>query len=88
MPTVVEEPSSAPAQRTSRAGRNLPAAIGVGAGLIVVLLVGLFLVPPVVALLAAAAAGLGVWEVCGALARGGIKMPCCRWPPSSAGPRR
>ncbi|MCT1590457.1 phosphatidate cytidylyltransferase [Kocuria palustris] len=75
MPTVVGEPSSAPAQRTSRAGRNLPAAIGVGAGLIVVLLVGLFLVPPVVALLAAAAAGLGVWEVCGALARGGIKVP-------------
>lgn len=75
MPTVVEEPSPAPAQKTSRAGRDLPAAIGVGAGLIIVLLVGLFLAPPVVAALAAAAAGVGVWEVCGSLARGGIKVP-------------
>ena len=75
MPTVVEEPSPAPAQKTSRAGRDLPAAIGVGAGLIIVLLVGLFLAPPVVAALAATAAGVGVWEVCGSLARGGIKVP-------------
>lgn len=75
MPSVVDGPSSGPAQKTSKAGRNLPAAIGVGAGLVVVLIVGLFIAPPLVALLAAAAAGLGVWEICGSLARGGIKVP-------------
>lgn len=75
MPTVVDEPSPAPAQKSARAGRDLPAAIGVGAGLILVLLVGLFAAPPLVALLAAAAAGLGVWEICGSLAHGGIEVP-------------
>ena len=74
MPAVIDGPSPAP-QRTSRAGRNLPAAIGVGVGLLGVLLLGLYVLPPLLALIAAAAAGLGVWEVCRSLEHGGIRVP-------------
>ena len=45
----------------SRAGRNLPAAVAVAVVLIGALVTGLFFVPLVLALLAGAAAGIGVW---------------------------
>ncbi|MDO4254987.1 MAG: phosphatidate cytidylyltransferase [Kocuria sp.] len=64
-----------PATQQSRAGRDLPAAVGVAVVLLTMLLTGLFLYPPVVAMLAGAAAALGVYEVCRALEHGGIKIP-------------
>ena len=48
--------------RSAKAGRNLPAAIGVGVGFGVLLVLGLMYQPIFVAL-AAAAAGLGAWEI-------------------------
>ena len=48
--------------RSAKAGRNLPAAIGVGVGFGVLLVLGLIYQPIFVAI-AAAAAGLGAWEI-------------------------
>ena len=48
--------------RSAKAGRNLPAAIGVGVGFGVLLVLGLIYQPIFVAV-AAAAAGLGAWEI-------------------------
>lgn len=76
MPSVknaAETPPAAPKQ--SRAGRDLPAAIGVAVVLLAALGIGLFVYPPVVALLAGGAAALGVYEVSRALAHAGIKIP-------------
>lgn len=83
MPPVknaAETPPAAPKQ--SRAGRDLPAAIAVAVVLLAALGIGLFVYPPVVALLAGAAAALGVYEVCRALAHAGIKIPVI---PATAG---
>lgn len=70
------------APKQSRAGRDLPAAIGVAVVLLTALGIGLFVYPPVIALLAGAAAALGVYEVCRALAHAGIKIPVI---PAAAG---
>jgi len=78
-PAVQERRHTAP----SRAGRNLPAAVGVALVLIGTLLVGLFAVPVVLALLAGAAAGIGVWEVGRSLRYRGIVIP--RTPAVAAG---
>ena len=59
----------------SKAGRNLPAAIAVAVALIATLLVGLFLFPLVLALLAGTAAGIGVWEIARSLSYRGIGIP-------------
>ena len=59
----------------SKAGRNLPAAIAVALILIATLLVGLFLFPLVLALLAGTAAGIGVWEIARSLSYRGIQIP-------------
>ncbi|WP_431813190.1 phosphatidate cytidylyltransferase [Kocuria sp. cx-455] len=59
----------------SKAGRNLPAAIAVAVVLIATLLVGLFLFPLVLALLAGTAAGIGVWEIARSLSYRGIAIP-------------
>lgn len=59
----------------SKAGRNLPAAITVALVLIATLLVGLFLFPVVLALLAGTAAGIGVWEIARSLSYRGIRIP-------------
>lgn len=67
----------------SRAGRNLPAALGVGAALITLLLVGILVLPLVLALLAGTAAGIGVWEVGRSLRFRGIVIP--RVPAVTAG---
>ncbi|KAA9393565.1 phosphatidate cytidylyltransferase [Kocuria coralli] len=78
MPAVDHEAqpeSGGAAPKPSRAGRDLPAAIAVGVGLLVMLGLGLFVVPPLIALLAAAAASLGVFELCRSLAHGGIRIP-------------
>lgn len=49
--------------KKSKAGRNLPAAIGVGVVLGALVVIGLFYVPWLLVALAAAAAGVGTWEV-------------------------
>ncbi len=67
----------------SRAGRNLPAAVGVAVVLIGTLLVGLFVQPLVLALFAGTAAGIGVWEVGRSLRYRGIVIP--RVPAVTAG---
>ena len=59
----------------SRAGRNLPAAVAVAVVLIGALLAGLFFVPLLVALIAGAAAGIGVWEIARSLRFRGIGIP-------------
>ena len=56
------DPSTSP-RKQSKAGRDLPAAIGVGASLVVVVIIGLFFVPLVIVALAALAAAVGTWEV-------------------------
>lgn len=64
--------------KKSKAGRNLPAAIGVGVVLGALVVIGLFYVPWLLVALAAAAAGVGTWEVVNGLnhKRGmGIPLP-------------
>ncbi|GAA1484464.1 phosphatidate cytidylyltransferase [Brachybacterium fresconis] len=56
-------------------GRNLPAAIAVGAGLGVVLLCTLFLLPQAFPVLVAAVMVLAVLELTRALAQGGLEVP-------------
>ncbi|HEX5542171.1 MAG TPA: phosphatidate cytidylyltransferase [Micromonospora sp.] len=46
-----------------RAGRNLPAAIGVGLGLAAIILVPLFLFPPAFIAVIAVAVSIGIWEM-------------------------
>ncbi|WP_433296931.1 phosphatidate cytidylyltransferase [Actinoplanes sp. CA-030573] len=59
----------------SRAGRNLPAAIAVGVGLILVVLGSLFVWWPAFLGLIAVAAGLGVWEMTRAIRKTGAEPP-------------
>lgn len=63
------------AQRTSRAGRNLPAAIGVGVVLAVIGIGSLFIVKDVFVLLLVVALGAGLWELARALRVGGTIIP-------------
>ena len=67
----------------SRAGRNLPAAVGVAVVLLGTLLVGLFVQPVVLALFAGTMAGIGVWEVGRSLSFRDIDIP--RFPAVTAG---
>ncbi len=61
---------------TPKAGRNLPAAIGVGLFLLVVVLGGLLFLPLGFVLVTTAFAVLGVWEIFRALdANGGTRLP-------------
>ncbi|MDO5678519.1 MAG: phosphatidate cytidylyltransferase [Propionibacteriaceae bacterium] len=60
-------------QKKSRAGRNLPAAIGVGVALFAVVAVGLVWLPWLFIAFAAAALGLGVVEIKNALLRKGMR---------------
>ncbi|MEU5550834.1 MULTISPECIES: phosphatidate cytidylyltransferase [unclassified Micromonospora] len=62
-------------QTPSRAGRNLPAAIAVGASLGAATLLPLFLYTPAFLLLIAAAYGVGIWEMSRAVRRGGARVP-------------
>ncbi len=61
---VTEQPPAS----TSRAGRNLPVAIGVGAGLGALVLASLFVRKEAFLGVAIAASGIGVWELRNALA--------------------
>lgn len=72
-PVPVPEPSAGPKRRGP--GRNLPAAIAVGLGLLGLLLVSLFVVPQVFPAVVACAMGLAVLEVTRALAEGGLRIP-------------
>jgi phosphatidate cytidylyltransferase len=64
-----------PPERRTRAGRNLPAAIGVGLGLGVVILVALYVWKPAFVAVIVAAAVLGVWELTHAFAADRIRVP-------------
>jgi len=59
----VGPPLGAAVSSASRAGRNLPAAIGVGAGLGALVLVTLFTSKIAFAVVIAAAVGVGIWEL-------------------------
>ena len=64
-----------PPERRTRAGRNLPAAIGVGLGLGVLILVALYVWKPAFVVVILAAAVLGVWELTHAFAADRIRVP-------------
>ncbi|MEH0972762.1 phosphatidate cytidylyltransferase [Micromonospora sp. CPCC 205546] len=59
----------------SRAGRNLPAAIGVGLALGALIVVPLFFYPPAFLVVVAAAVGIGIWEMARAVRRSGAHPP-------------
>ncbi|WP_425560730.1 phosphatidate cytidylyltransferase [Luedemannella helvata] len=70
------EPGAAAAPaKGGRAGRNLPAAIGVGVGLGAAVLVSLFIWRPGFLGLVAVAVGVGIWEMVRALRGSGAKAP-------------
>jgi len=74
-PVMVDVPP-APPTGTGRAGRNLPAAIAVGASLGALVLVSLLFWRPGFVFVVAAAAGIGVWEMVRAMAHdGGPRAP-------------
>lgn len=60
---------------TGRAGRNLPAAIGVGLGLGALVLVPLFFFLPGFLAVLAGAIGVGIWEMARAVRRSGAHPP-------------
>jgi phosphatidate cytidylyltransferase len=63
------------APRTGRAGRNLPAAIAVGAGLGAVVFATLFIYKPTFIVVIAAAACIGIWEMARAIRVSGAHPP-------------
>ncbi|MGH8970362.1 MAG: phosphatidate cytidylyltransferase [Actinomycetes bacterium] len=65
----------APPERRGRAGRNLPAAVGVGAGLGAVILLSLYLWKPAFVGVVSVAIVLGLWELCNALGAARIRVP-------------
>lgn len=68
--------SEADSVKVSRAGRNLPAAIGVGVMLGVLVILTLFVIPRwTFVVLATAAVSIGVWELCRAMRTGGFAVP-------------
>ncbi|MFF1828091.1 phosphatidate cytidylyltransferase [Paenarthrobacter sp. NPDC058040] len=60
---------------TPKAGRNLPAAIGVGLAMLIAVLGGLLFLPLGFVLLVTAFAVMGVWEIFRALEAQGTRMP-------------
>ncbi|MBD8505492.1 phosphatidate cytidylyltransferase [Hoyosella sp. G463] len=71
------EPATADPEekKTSRAGRNLPAAIGVGAGLGAVIVAVLLLAPRGWVGIVAVAVGLAIWELYKRLRQQGVYLP-------------
>ena len=70
----VDRPATAQAA-AGRAGRNLPAAIGVGLALGAAILVPLFFYRPAFLAVIAAAVAIGIWEMVRAVGRGGAHPP-------------
>lgn len=68
-------PAVAPAPGTSRAGRDLPVAVAVGLGLLVLVAASLFIRREAFGLIAVAAVGAGLWELAQAFARRGVHIP-------------
>ena len=89
LPTVAPEPEAQRGRRRAgagsrtdvvarpvgRAGRNLPAAIGVGVGLVLLVLLSLLVWPPAFLGVIALASGVGVWEMTRALRASGADAP-------------
>jgi phosphatidate cytidylyltransferase len=69
-----ESPEPAEEPRKSRAGRNLPAAIGVGVGLAAVIVPSLFVYRPSFAVIVGIAVLYGCWELSHALAAKDIRV--------------
>jgi len=67
--------SSRDSVKSSRAGRNLPAAVAVGLGLGALIVLSLFVRKELFVLLATASVCVGVWELCQALRAGGFRVP-------------
>jgi phosphatidate cytidylyltransferase len=62
--------------KVSRAGRNLPAAVGVGLALGVAIVVSLLVLPKwTFVVLATVSVCVGVWELCRAMRAGGFEVP-------------
>jgi phosphatidate cytidylyltransferase len=70
---TAENPAADPVPAASRAGRNLPAAIGVGLGLGGVIVASLFLYRPSFAVVVALAVGYGSYELTTAIAHSGVR---------------
>ena len=70
-----EPPPAEPPPKRSRAGRNLPAAIGVGVGLGALAIVSLFTVKWTFLIYMAAVVGLALWELGRALRERDIRLP-------------
>jgi phosphatidate cytidylyltransferase len=70
-----EPPRAGPPPKRSRAGRNLPAAIGVGVGLGALAIVSLFTVKWTFLIYMAAVVGLALWELGRALGEREIRLP-------------
>jgi phosphatidate cytidylyltransferase len=70
-----EDVNVAPAPSNGRAGRNLPAAIGVGVALGAVILASLFLWRPAFLGVVAVAVGIGIWEMVRAIRISGVNPP-------------
>ncbi|MFI5931256.1 phosphatidate cytidylyltransferase [Actinoplanes sp. NPDC051494] len=64
-----------PAKPNGRAGRNLPAAIAVGTGMVLVVFVSLFVWPPAFLGVIGVAVGVGIWEMVRALKAAGANPP-------------
>ena len=71
----LDEPDPAVAQKRSRAGRNLPAAIAVGAALGGTVVASLFLFKDLFVAVVVLALGVGLWELSRALGKAGITVP-------------
>jgi phosphatidate cytidylyltransferase len=69
-----DRPATQPASN-GRAGRNLPAAIGVGVGLGALVVIPLLLLRPAFFLVVGAAVTVGIWEMSRAVRHGGSRPP-------------
>lgn len=72
---VTRRSKSATRAKSSRAGRDLPAAITVGLILLALVLTGLFWLPIAFVATVAVFAGIGCWEVVRALDKAGVNTP-------------
>ena len=75
MDVDVAVPEAVPPPSQGRAGRNLPAAIGVGLALATLVLVSLFLYKPAFIAVVVVAIGLGVWELTQSLRTADLHAP-------------